>query len=39
MTELFFGYGHPDECFLDGMVSVLWPTGKKQENAGDVFFM
>ena len=38
MTELFFGFGHPDECFLDGMVAVLWPTGKKQENAGDVFF-
>lgn len=38
MTELFFGYGHPDECFLDGMIAVLWPTGKKQENAGDVFF-
>ena len=38
MTEFYFGYGHPDECFLDGLIAVLWPTGKKQKNAGDVFF-
>src|SRR4029079_2080544 len=29
---------YPDECFLDGLIAVIWPTGKKQENGGDVFF-
>jgi len=38
MTELFFGYGHPDRCFLDGMIAVLWPTDKTQEKAGDLFY-
>jgi len=38
MTELYFGFGYPDQCFLDMLVGVLWPTGKKQENAGDIFF-
>lgn len=37
-TELYFGYGHPDEKFLDFLVGVRWPTGKKMDNAGDVFF-
>jgi hypothetical protein len=38
MTEVFFGFGYPDDAFLDVMIAALWPTGKKPERAGDVFF-
>lgn len=39
-TDLYLGYGKGwRSWYLDAITGVLWPTGKKQENSGDVYFL
>ncbi|KKK57057.1 hypothetical protein LCGC14_3058300, partial [marine sediment metagenome] len=38
-TEAYVGYGHRQDWFVDFLVSVRWPTGKKNKDPRRVFFV
>ncbi|HEV2917053.1 MAG TPA: hypothetical protein VGW78_04880 [Candidatus Babeliales bacterium] len=37
-TEVYVGYGHHDEAFLDGIVGVRFPTGTKPKTATRIYY-
>jgi hypothetical protein len=37
-TEFYFGRGHYDDWFIDGIFGLQFPTGKRQKNSNDVYY-
>jgi hypothetical protein len=37
-TEFYFGRGHYDDWFVDGIIGLQFPTGKKQPTSNRVFY-
>jgi len=37
-TEFYFGRGHYDDWFVDGIIGLQFPTGKKQKTSNRVFY-
>lgn len=37
-TEFYFGRGHYDDWFVDGIFGLQFPTGKKQKSSNDIYY-
>jgi hypothetical protein len=37
-TEFYFGYGHYNDWFVDGIFGITFPTGKRQKHANQVYY-
>ena len=37
-TEFYFGYGHYDDWFIDGIFGLQFPTGKRQPSSNNIYY-